>query len=220
MFDRILIHLINQLSQVNRHHGHKYGATFHRCLWYYQIDRLLWLVDTLGCHYLLIVGSIGGAFSMYNIGTYIAVAKLTTTAAGSQVMSVSLSRDGRSAIAFVYIWTIIYFPTWNGTPWVVKAEFFPQHVRTFTQASMAASNWLFGFLIARFTPQMFASMNYGVYMFFASLMVLSVFYFVLPETKQIPLELMEELSAPGLKPWRAHTMVMGRIQEVNIASKT
>ncbi len=35
---------------------------------------------------------------------------------------------------------------------------------------------IISFLIARFTPQMFTSMGYGVYLFFASLMVISIFY--------------------------------------------
>ncbi|KAG6901926.1 hypothetical protein C0995_006637 [Termitomyces sp. Mi166 len=175
---------------------------------------LLYLVDTLGRRYLLIVGSIGGGISMYYIGAYIAISKPVTTAFDG---SVALNAGGRSAVAFFYIWTIFYSPTWNGTPWVVGAEFFPQHVRTFTQACMAASNWLYGFLIARFTPQMFLAMGYGVYIFFASLMMLSIFYvfFVLPETKQVPLERMEELFAPGLKPWKAHSVVMARVHEQN-----
>lgn len=99
---------------------------------------LLWLVDTLGRRYLLMVGSLGGAISMYYIGAYIAIAK------PAQNPSSTLSSGGISAIAFFYIWTAFYSPSWNGTPWVVGAEFFPQHVRTFTQACMAASNWLFG----------------------------------------------------------------------------
>ncbi|KNZ73258.1 putative quinate permease [Termitomyces sp. J132] len=178
---------------------------------------LLYLVDTLGRRYLLIVGSIGGGISMYYIGAYIAISKPATTSASGPVV---LNAGGRSAVAFFYIWTIFYSPTWNGTPWVIGAEFFPQHVRTFTQACMAASNWLYGFLIARFTPQMFLAMGYGVYIFFASLMMLSIIYvfFILPETKQVPLERMEELFAPGLKPWRAHSVVMARVHEQNAAT--
>ncbi|KAG6810985.1 hypothetical protein H0H92_009524 [Tricholoma furcatifolium] len=178
---------------------------------------LLYLVDTLGRRLMLFIGSIGGALCMYYIGAYIAIAKPVTST------SSTLSAGGRSAglnkVAFFYIWTVFYSPTWNGTPWVVGAEFFPQHVRTFTQACMAASNWLYGFLISRFTPQMFIKMDYGVYLFFASLMVLSVPYvfFVLPETKQIPLERMEELFEPGLKPWNAHSVVMARVHEQNAA---
>ncbi|KAI6910096.1 putative quinate [Hortaea werneckii] len=54
------------------------------------------------------------------------------------------------------------------------------------------------FIIARFTPQMFANMGpsgCGVYYFFASMMILSIVwvYLVMPETKGIPLESMNRL---------------------------
>lgn len=98
---------------------------------------LLYLVDQLGRKMLLIVGSVGGAISMFYIGTYIAIADPTSNASGT------IDSGGRSAIAFFYIWTIFYSPSWNGTPWVIGAEIFPQHVRTFTQACMASSNWLY-----------------------------------------------------------------------------
>ncbi|KAK7049886.1 hypothetical protein VNI00_005316 [Paramarasmius palmivorus] len=164
---------------------------------------LLWLVDQLGRRPLLFLGSGGGLVCMYYIAAYIAIAKPENNP------SSAIDAGGRSAIAAFYLWTIFYSPTWNGTPWVLTAEMFPQHVRTFTQACMAASNWLYAFLIARFTPQMFTAMGYGVYIFFASLMVVSIVfvYFFIPETKQIPLERMEDLFAPGLKAWRAHDKV-------------
>ncbi|KAK0192608.1 quinate permease [Armillaria mellea] len=163
------------------------------------VGALLWLL------YVVVL------ISMYYIGAYIAIVK------PADHPTSTLTAGGKSAIAFFYIWTAFYSPSWNGTPWVVGAEFFPQHVRTFTQACMAASNWLFAFLIARFTPQMFAAMGYGVYIFFASLMILSIFYvyFLLPETKQIPLEHMEDLFAPGVKPWHAHDIVMAKIRNEN-----
>lgn len=130
---------------------------------------LLYLVDQLGRRPLLMIGSAGGALCMYYIAGYIAIAQPS----GS---SGSVDAGGRSAVAAFYLWTLFYSPTWNGTPWVIGAEMFPQHVRTFTQSTMAASNWLFTFLIARFTPQMFTAMGYGVYLFFASLMTISVFF--------------------------------------------
>ncbi|KAJ6580849.1 general substrate transporter [Mycena capillaripes] len=176
---------------------------------------LLYLVDSFGRRGVLLAGSIGGAISMYYIGAYIAIAK------PADHPTTTLSSGGQSAIAFFYIWTIFYSPTWNGTPWVIGAEMFPQHVRTFTQACQAASNWFWGFIITRFTPQMFTSMGYGVYIFFATLMVISVpfVYFILPETKQIPLERMEELFEPGMKPWKAHGIVMARVHETRLQRK-
>ncbi|KAJ7230403.1 general substrate transporter [Mycena pura] len=176
---------------------------------------LLYMVDTFGRRGVLFIGSIGGAISMYYIAAYIAIAQ------PAEHPTTKLSPGGQSAIAFFYIWTVFYSPTWNGTPWVIGAEMFPQHVRTFTQACQAASNWFWGFIITRFTPQMFTAMGYGVYLFFASLMVLSVpfVYVTLPETKQIPLERMEELFEPGMKPWKAHAAVMARVHETRLQRK-
>lgn len=87
-------------------------------------------------------------------------------------------------------------------------------MRSLSQACAAGSNWLWNFLISRFTPQMFAAMDYGVYFFFASLMILSIFFvfFLVPETKGIPLESMDLLFAT--KPVsRAHGIVLSKIRE-------
>lgn len=61
---------------------------------------------------------------------------------------------------------------------------------------------------------MFLGMGFGVYMFFASLMLLSaVFvYFLVPETKTIPLEMMDKLFE--IKPvWKANQIVMEEARE-------
>lgn len=77
--------------------------------------------------------------------------------------------------------------------------------RSLGQASAAANNWFWNFIVSRFTPQMFIKMGYGVYFFFASLMILSatfVFFFI-PETKGLPLDTMNRLFE--IKPvWKAH----------------
>jgi hypothetical protein len=91
---------------------------------------------------------------------------------------------------------------------------FEPNMRSLAQACAAASNWLWNFLISRFTPQMFAKMEYGVWFFFASLMVLSIVFvfFLIPETKGIPLESMDALFES--KPiWRAHETVLARLRE-------
>jgi hypothetical protein len=63
---------------------------------------------------------------------------------------------------------------------------------------------------------MFLKMGYGVYMFFACLMLLSIpyVYFLIPETKGIPLERMDELF--DIKPtFRAHKIMLQRLDEVD-----
>nr|POF03908.1 quinate permease [Quercus suber] len=112
----------------------------------------------------------------------------------------SLGPGGIAAIFFFYLWTAFYTPSWNGTPWVLNSEIFDARTRSLGQASAAANNWFWNFIISRFTPQMFLSMGpsgCGVYYFFASMMLLSIpfVYFLIPETKGIPLESMDRLFA-------------------------
>jgi hypothetical protein len=84
---------------------------------------------------------------------------------------------------------------------------FDQNVRTLAQAFAAANNWFWNFLVARFTPQMFATMGYGVYFFFAALMICS------PETKNIPLEAIDRLFDRRLKASEAHAIVWKECEE-------
>ena len=91
---------------------------------------------------------------------------------------------------------------------------FDPNMRSLAQACAAASNWLWNFLISRFTPQMFTAMGYGVYFFFASLMMCSIVfvYFLVPETKGIPLESMDALF--DIKSVRhAHGQMVAQLRE-------
>lgn len=150
-----------------------------------------YLIDHLGRRNLLMFGALGGSLCMWYLGAYIKIADPTNNPSASG----QLSSGGISAMFFFYLWTAFYTPSWNGTPWVINSELFDQNTRSLGQASAAASNWFWNFIISRFTPQMFAAMGYGVYMFFASLMILSCIFvfFLVPETKSIPLEAMDRL---------------------------
>lgn len=141
---------------------------------------LFFLIDRLGRRNLLLIGAAGGSVCMWYIGAYIKLADVEKNTANTQ-----LSGAGISAVFFFYLWTAFYTPSWNGTPWVLNSEIFDQNTRSLGQASAAANNWFWNFIISRFTPQMFLTMGYGVYFFFASLMILSVVFvwFLIPETK-------------------------------------
>lgn len=160
----------------------------------------------MGRRMLLMGGSIGGALCMYFIGGYIKIADPENNPKDG------LDSGGIAAIFFFYLWTAFYTPSWNGTPWVVNSEMFNQNTRSLGQAFAAANNWFWNFIIARFTEQMFNSMGFGVYMFFASFMILSSIFvfFLVPETKSIPLECMDRLFE--VKPtWRAHGIIMSEL---------
>ncbi|KAF7171289.1 hypothetical protein CNMCM5623_003716 [Aspergillus felis] len=169
---------------------------------------LLYLIDRLGRRLLLLIGAAGAAVCLFIVGAYIKIAD--PAAHPTQEMT----GGGIAAMFFFYLYTVFYTPSWNGTPWVMNSEMFEPNMRSLAQACAAASNWLWNFLISRFTPQMFAKMEYGVWFFFASLMVLSIVFvfFLIPETKGIPLESMDALFES--KPiWRAHETVLARLRE-------
>jgi len=171
---------------------------------------LLYLIDRLGRTKLLMLGALGGSLCMWYIAAYIKIADPTNNANPSG----DLSSGGISAVFFFYLWTAFYTPSWNGTPWVINSEMYSQQTRSLGQAFAAANNWFWNFIISRFTPQMFSTMGYGVYMFFACLMLLSIpfVFFLIPETKGIPLERMDELFAikPAVK---AHGVLVERMKE-------
>jgi len=165
---------------------------------------LFFLIDKLGRRNLLMYGAAGGSLCMWYIGAYIAIAQ------PAKHPSKNLSSGGISAMFFFYLWTAFYTPSWNGTPWVYNSEMFDQNVRTLAQAFAAANNWFWNFIVARFTPQMFSTMGFGVYFFFASLMLFSIIFvwFLMPETKGIPLESMDRLFDRTLPARKAHKIVL------------
>lgn len=58
-------------------------------------------------------------------------------------------------------------------------------------------------------------MGFGVYMFFATMMILAAIFvfFLVPETKAIPLESMERLFSGGLPARKAHAVVLAEVRE-------
>ncbi|ORY10431.1 general substrate transporter [Clohesyomyces aquaticus] len=172
---------------------------------------LLYLIDRLGRRNLLMFGAAGGSVCMWFIGAYIKLSNPSAKQKGGK-----LSSGGIAAVFFFYLWTFFYTPSWNGTPWVINSEMFSPQTRSLGQASAAANNWFWNFIVSRFTPQMFLKMGYGVYFFFASLMILSIpfVYFLIPETKSVPLEHMDRLFEIKPVP-KAHGVLMEelRLQE-------
>lgn len=173
-----------------------------------------WWVDRYGRKAVLVLGSIGGAVGMLVIAAILGA----TNPAGKVPAPTTLPASGGAAVAFFYIWTAFYAIGWNGTPWVVNSESFPGSVRLVSSTAGAMSNWLWNFVIARATPTMFLRMGhsgYGVYMFFGLMQVVSIAYviFLLPETKEVPLEYMDVLFEKyKSSPRTAHRKTMEEVE--------
>ncbi|RYP38378.1 hypothetical protein DL768_010788 [Monosporascus sp. mg162] len=177
---------------------------------------LLVLIDHVGRRKLLMIGATGGSLCMWFIGAYVKISDPESNQSNEE-----LSSAGIATVFFFYLWTAFYTPSWNGTPWVINSEMFNQNTRSLGQASAAANNWFWNFIVARFTEQMFNKFGYGVYFFFASLMVISVFFvfFLVPETKSIPLEVMDRLFR--VKPaYRANGIILRELELEEEAFRT
>ncbi|GEQ67454.1 hypothetical protein JCM33374_g1119 [Metschnikowia sp. JCM 33374] len=170
---------------------------------------VFFLVDTFGRRFCLCYLSIPCTICMWYIGAYIKIANPSGRLAAGDT---STTPGGTAAKAMIYIWTIFYGITWNGTSWVICAEIFPQSVRTAASAVNASSNWFWAFMIGHFTGQALENIGYGYYFLFASCSAIFpiVVWFVYPETKGIPLEAVDYLFE--VRPWKAHQYAMEKYE--------
>ena len=174
---------------------------------------LVWMfciVDRLGRRTALIYFSFPCSICMWYIGAYIKIAK-----PGLRVANGDTHQDagGKAAQAMLYIWTIFYGSSWNGTPWVINSEIFSQEVRTLTQAINSMSNWFWAFIMGRFSGEAVKAIGYKFYFIFATCMAVFpiVIFFLYPETKGVPLEAVDYLfEVPA---WRARPYAMAKYQK-------
>ncbi|KAI5478741.1 hypothetical protein MNV49_004666 [Pseudohyphozyma bogoriensis] len=155
------------------------------CFWCF------FLVDAVGRRRMLLIGSAGAAVTMC-----ILTALLQTNHPAAGVVN----GQSKAAAAMLYLWTLFYGPTWNGTPWVITAEIFPMHVRALSISIYAAfGNWLWTFVIARAFPYAVIKMKYYVFLLFGLVSFVGFFfvYFCVPETAGVPIERMDELFGTG-----------------------
>ncbi|KAF2176572.1 general substrate transporter [Zopfia rhizophila CBS 207.26] len=148
-------------------------------------------IDAFGRKWPWVVSSLCCAFCQYYLAGYIAIGK---PKAGVP-MSDSTVAGGKAATAFI----MIFGATWsfgaNGLPWIISAEIFPSSLRSISGPFAGMSVWLWTFVVTKALPDMYTSMGYGVYVFFASCLVLaSVYaYFFIHETKGLRMDQMDEL---------------------------
>ncbi|KAL0317623.1 UNVERIFIED_CONTAM: Hexose carrier protein HEX6 [Sesamum angustifolium] len=85
--------------------------------------------------------------------------------------------------------------SWGPLGWVVTSEIFPLEVRSAAQSITVAVNLSMTFIIAQLFMAMLCHLKSGIFFFFAAwVVVMSIFvYFLLPETKNIPIEQMEKI---------------------------
>ncbi|CAL8991745.1 unnamed protein product [Prunus brigantina] len=90
--------------------------------------------------------------------------------------------------------------SWGPLCWLVASEIFPLEARSAGQSVTVCINMLFTFVIAQAFLSMLCHFRFGIFLFFAAwCLIMTVFvYFLLPETKGVPIEEMSDVV------WRQH----------------
>jgi sugar porter (SP) family MFS transporter len=108
--------------------------------------------------------------------------------------------------ACMFIWG--FATTWAPGIWILIGETFPTRTRAKQGALATASNWLWNFLLAFFTPFITSNIHYRYGYIFASCnLFASVFVFLfLYESSNLSLEAVDQMyNDPNCKPWTSRS---------------
>ncbi|KAJ4976014.1 hypothetical protein NE237_001120 [Protea cynaroides] len=147
----------------------------------------IYFVDRLGRRVLLLEAGVQMFFSQIVIAIVLAI-KVTDTS--------NKLGSGFGIIVVVMICTFVSSFAWSFGPlgWLIPSETFPLEARSAGQSVTVCINLLFTFLIAQAFLSMLCAMKSGIFFFFSAwVLIMSFFvYFLIPETKNIPIEEMTE----------------------------
>ncbi|KAE8663464.1 Sugar transport protein 13 [Hibiscus syriacus] len=109
---------------------------------------------------------------------------------------------GFATFVVVMVCTFVSAFAWSWGPlgWLIPSETFPLETRSAGQSVTVCVNLLFTFVIAQAFLSMLCHFKYGIFLFFSGwVVVMSIFtLFLIPETKNIPIEEMTE------RVWKQH----------------
>lgn len=156
---------------------------------------LVLVADSLGRRRSLIWTGIAQGLAMLYIGIYVRVKQPQP---GENV-----DGAGYFALVCIFLFAVFFQFGWGPVCWIYVSEIATARLRATNVSAAAATQWLFNFVVSRAVPPMLENMGvggFGTYIFFASFcFTMAVFvYFVLPETKGLSLEAMNQLfGLPG-----------------------
>lgn len=109
---------------------------------------------------------------------------------------------GFAILVVVLVCTFVSAFAWSWGPlgWLIPSETFPLETRSAGQSVTVCVNLLFTFVIAQAFLSMLCHFKYGIFLFFSGwVLIMSLFvFFLLPETKNVPIEEMTE------RVWKQH----------------
>ncbi|PSR92700.1 Sugar transport protein [Actinidia chinensis var. chinensis] len=162
----------------------------------------IYSVDKLGRRFLLLEAGVQMFFSQLVIAIVL----------GIKVKDHSTNLHNSYAILVVImVCTFVSAFAWSWGPlgWLIPSETFPLETRSAGQSVTVCVNLLFTFVIAQAFLSMLCHFKFGIFLFFSGwVLIMSVFVlFLVPETKNVPIEEMTE------KVWKQHWLWKRYIDE-------
>ena len=116
---------------------------------------------------------------------------------------------GNCMIVFSCFYIFCFATTWAPIAYVIISETFPLRIKAKAMSIATAANWIWGFLIAFFTPFITGAINFYYGYVFMGCMVFAYFYvfFFVNETRGLTLEEVDEMYAEGVLPWKSSKWV-------------
>ena len=109
---------------------------------------------------------------------------------------------GFAVLVVVLVCTYVAAFAWSWGPlgWLISSEIFPLETRSAGQSITVCVNLIFTFIIAQAFISMLCHFKFGIFLFFSGwILIMSTFVlFLLPETKNVPIEEMTE------RVWKQH----------------
>ncbi|QLQ78329.1 hypothetical protein HG537_0A05760 [Torulaspora globosa] len=167
----------------------------------------LWIVERFGRRKCLLWGSASMA------ACFVVFATVGVTSLWPQGKQAPSSKSaGNVMIVFTCIFIFCFATTWAPIAYVIVAETYPLRVKNRAMAIAVGSNWIWGFLIAFFTPFITSAINFYYGYVFMSCLIFSYFYVFLfvCETKGLALEEVNQMYQEGVLPWNSVHWLPGK----------
>lgn len=169
----------------------------------------LFLVDKVGRRRLLLGGAVLMIIWQFAVAGILATYSVPYPDSGSSSVTIKIPETHKAAargvIASCYLFVCSYAFSWGIVVWAYCSEVWGDSASRQRGAALStASNWIFNFAIAMFTPVSFANINWRTYIIYAACcvaMLVQVFFFF-PETKGKRLEEIDQLWVDKIPAWR------------------
>ncbi|KLJ13697.1 MFS transporter, SP family, sugar:H+ symporter [Blastomyces silverae] len=123
---------------------------------------------------------------------------------------------GKVMVVFACLFILGFASTWGPMVWAIIAELYPSRYRARAMALATASNWLWNFLIAFFTPFITGSIDFRYGYVFAGCLFLgaATIYFGVIEGKGRTLEELDTMYILRVPPWKSSNYTLPPLDEL------